>query len=267
MRRNTRQTPAFTLVELLVVIGIIALLIAILLPALQKAKQQALKLACAANLRSQGQGLAVYINDTKYYPGHAGIASNGRPVAVWPSRLRKFAKATRGIFGCPANEEGFRWRDVTGPPGGIYATDADARLGYDKGELLLDVDRVPFSYGYNDWGTDNCGSYANPSRPQKGLGADTWDKRCPELRASKVRKPSEMFAIMDNICNGSWDYNVDPTNDKEWPGKLHNRGANVLFCDGHVGWYLQKDLVNINKSSPGGYAMNSMWNNDNKPYP
>jgi prepilin-type N-terminal cleavage/methylation domain-containing protein/prepilin-type processing-associated H-X9-DG protein len=66
-----RKTRAFTLVELLVVIGIIALLVAILLPALQKAKVAAVNTQCRANLRSIGQALTIYANDNKgKYPIH-----------------------------------------------------------------------------------------------------------------------------------------------------------------------------------------------------
>ena len=59
------RKKAFTLVELLVVIGIIAVLIAILLPALQKAREQAKQTTCMSNMRQIVQGWLLYAQDNK----------------------------------------------------------------------------------------------------------------------------------------------------------------------------------------------------------
>ena len=62
-----RSHYAFTLVELLVVIGIIAILVALLLPALQKAKQAAVSAQCLSQLRQCGQVLYLYANENRGY--------------------------------------------------------------------------------------------------------------------------------------------------------------------------------------------------------
>src|SRR5258706_5630929 len=66
--RRSAGTRAISLVELLVVIGIIAILIAILLPSISRAREQANRTRCENNLRQIGLALAVYVFDHGEYP-------------------------------------------------------------------------------------------------------------------------------------------------------------------------------------------------------
>jgi prepilin-type processing-associated H-X9-DG protein/prepilin-type N-terminal cleavage/methylation domain-containing protein len=261
-----RARGGFTLVELLVVIGIIALLISILLPAMNKARQQANQVKCAANLRQMGQAMTMYLNQWKAYPGHAAL-SGGVTYAVWPTRLRAFLNNNQGIFHCPSQESGFEWQSRIGT-GAQFATAVHSPYGYNQGEVLLNVFTIPFSYGYNDWGAS--GPQATSPKEQRGLGGDLWIPGM-ELKMGRVKKSAEMIAIADNTQDGIWDFNIDPRDPREAPGKIHNKGCNVLFCDGHVSWYSQQDVVlfdvRTNSPSPGGERYNNivrMWNNDNE---
>lgn len=84
---RTRRAAAFTLVELLVVIGIIALLVGILLPALGRARESANTIKCSSNLRSIGQGFALYLAENQQtYPAAYRYYADSRRTINAPER-------------------------------------------------------------------------------------------------------------------------------------------------------------------------------------
>ncbi len=254
---RSRNTLGFTVPEILAVIAIIVIVISLLLPGLGKSREVVHKTICASNLHQQGLSMVAYTVNTKHYPATHAV-SQGAVIAIWPTRLRQFDSG-QDVFHCPSTPTGFQWQVKSGT-GAQYALPADKQWGFKEGELLLRVHTVPFSYGYNDWGTFNC-----DRNPQRGLGGDmNFGCLTSELNKFKVVAPSSMIAITDNTNDSAWDFNIDPTNSTEYPGKIHFLGSNVLLADGHVEWILQSDLVDISTATEKGKSMRRRWNNHNK---
>ena len=102
------RRTAFTLVELLVVIGILAVLIGILLPSLANAREKARRVNCLSNLRTIGQSLLMYAN------AHKDRLPNGNPPGVYHDYdganwvMANFAKdyvREPRVFWCPADRD------------------------------------------------------------------------------------------------------------------------------------------------------------------
>src|SRR5688500_10592465 len=172
MQTRQHRSHAFTMIELLVVIGIITVLLAILLPVMNKAREQARRAKCASNLRAIGQALILYTTDYRHYPNHH-LSNNGDNPVIWPVRLRLVLRSGNpDLFYCPSQDARCQWKEETAPASVPRAWPVLRAFGYRDGERILHPLRSFFSYGYNWWGAEGgeTGLTEDGRKINKGLG-------------------------------------------------------------------------------------------------
>jgi prepilin-type processing-associated H-X9-DG protein/prepilin-type N-terminal cleavage/methylation domain-containing protein len=324
MNHRDAHRGGFTLVELLVVIGIIAVLLGILLPVLNKVRQQANFVKCQSNLRQFGVGFQTYANDFKGAIPWEGFSDGNRsasPVGPWndpwlwfnalppltgvksyydlqqldSQGKQSLATATdNNIFVCPSAGPAIadaadiaNGGSVWTSPDGCYMVygnqetqDGTATgtptvpqylqnppLSTASGGVYGAVDQRKFymCYVFNSKLNDTINA-ANPNIIEPKLSQCEPSAEVP-LLVKKMMAPSELQVQSNGFNPTKIDLMRCKTTWTRFAAR-HNNGGNLLFADGHVGYFNREELVpNAGTSTSGDVtgkvpttSANAAWN-------
>ena len=215
-----RTRHGFTLVEMLVVIGIIALLIAMLLPGLTRARGQAMRVACESNLRQLNQATLFYATDNHEY----------LPYPNWANM--------DGYYPYPG------WLYKPGTPFTPAAVHTSALWPYIKIESVYkcQTDPGPFFNGTTHAMTSYImnGAVCGFGRPD----------RLPSFKLHSFRPDAIIYWEADPTRGGG-EWNDGGNIPPEGLATRHRGGAAVGVLDGHVDWLPVPDYNRLLNKSPG----------------